>query len=80
MSQGQVQLGKSGVTENFIGTIKNHFNRHDSVKVHVLKNAGHTKEDIKKYADEITDKLGPCYTAKTLGFSIFLKKWRRAQR
>ena len=80
MSQGQVQLGKSGVTENFIGTIKNHFNKHDNVKIHVLKSAGHNKEDIKKYADEIVAHLGKLYTAKTLGFSIFIKKWRRPQR
>ena len=80
MSQGQVQLGKQGMTENFIGTIKNHFNKHDSVKVHVLKSAGHSKEDIKKYAEEIADKLGVYYSARTVGFSIFLKKWRRPVR
>lgn len=80
MSQGQVQLGKQGITENFIITIKYHFNKHDNVKIHVLKSAGHTKEDIKKYAEKIIDSLGPYYTARTLGFSIFLKKWRRQQR
>jgi RNA-binding protein YhbY len=80
MSQGQVQLGKQGITENFIITIKHHFNKHDNVKVHVLKSAGHDREDMKKYAEKITDSLGPYYTAKTVGFSIFLKKWRKPQR
>jgi RNA-binding protein YhbY len=80
MSQGQVQLGKQGITENFIVTIKHHFNKHDNVKVHVLKSARHDREDMKKYAEKIIDSLGPYYTAKTLGFSIFLKKWRKPQR
>ena len=80
MTQGQVQLGKQGITENFIITLKHHFNRHDNVKVHVLKSAGHNKEDIKKYAKNIVEKLGKRYSAKTIGFSIFIKKWRKAVR
>lgn len=80
MTQSQIQLGKQGVTENFILTLKNHFNKHDNVKVSVLKSAGHNKEAVKEYADAILDKLGDHYTARTLGFTIFLKRWRRAVR
>ena len=80
MTQGQVQLGKQGITDNFMETLKNHFNRHDNVKIHVLKSAGHNKEDIKKYTGDIVKKLGKHYTAKTIGFSIFVKKWRRVVR
>jgi len=80
MTQSNIQLGKQGITENFIGTLKNHFNRHNDVKVRVLKSAGHDKEDLKKYAGEILEKLGEHYTAKTIGFCIFIKKWRRAVR
>ena len=80
MTQGQIQLGKQGITENFITTLKNHFNRHDNVKVHILKSAGHNKGDIKKYTRDIIEKLGRNYTAKTLGFTIFVKKWRKARR
>lgn len=80
MTQGQVQLGKQGITHNFIETIKNHFNKHDNVKVHILKSAGHNKEDRKKYAEDILENLGKNYTAKIIGFTIFLKKWRRAVR
>ena len=80
MTQGQIQLGKQGITHNFIETLKNHFNRHDNVKVHILKSAGHNKEDIKKYIRDIIEKLGKNYTAKTIGFTIFVKKWRKARR
>ena len=80
MTQGQVQLGKQGITENFITALKHHFNKHNNVKVHILKSAGHNKEDMKRYAEKIVEKLGKHYSAKTLGFSIFVKKWRRAVR
>ena len=30
-------------------------------------------------ADELVEKLGEKYTVKTLGFSIFLRKWRKAR-
>ncbi len=80
MTQGQVQLGKQGVTDNFIATLKNHFNKHDNVKVKVLKSAGHEKAKVEEYKDEILESLGKRYTARTIGFSIFVKKWRRAVR
>ena len=81
MTQGQVQLGKNGITENFIVTLKHHFNKHQNVKVSVLKSAGHDREKMKEYTEEIVEKLGnKYYTARVIGFSIFLKRWRRAIR
>ena len=79
MTQGNVQLGKNGITENFIVTLKHHFNRHQNVKVSVLKSAGHDREKVKEYANEIIEKLGDrYYTATIVGFSIFVKRWRKA--
>lgn len=80
MTQGQVQLGKQGITKNFIITLKQHFNKYNNIKVHVLKSAGHNKEDIKRYSEKILDNLGKNYSAKIIGFSIFIKKWRKARR
>ncbi len=80
MSVGQIQLGKNGITNNFIKSLKNHFKKHENVKISVLKTAGHDREKIKKYSDEILDELGKKYTAKIIGFTIFLKKWRKAIR
>jgi len=78
--QSHVQLGKSGVTENFIKTLQDHFRKHDMVKVSVLKNAGREREKIHGFAEEILKILGKNYTAKTIGFTIFLKKWRKPVR
>lgn len=77
MTQSQIHLGKNGITKNFIESLKDHFKNHENVKISVLKSAGHNKEGIRKYKEEILENLGRKYTAKTVGFTIFLKKWKR---
>ena len=44
-----VQLGKQGITENFIETLKTHFKNHGNVKICVLKSARSERDKIKKY-------------------------------
>jgi len=80
MTQSQIQLGKNKVTDKFIETLRSHFKNHDSVKVSVLKSATRNRVEMKKISDEILDGLGKNYTAKKLGFTIFLKKWRKNMR
>ena len=74
---GYIQLGKQGITDNFIETLKDHFKKHDNVRVSVLKSAGHEKDKVKKISDEILEKLGKNYTSRIIGFTIVLKKWRK---
>lgn len=73
----EIQLGKNGITDNFISTLKTYFDRVRTVKVSVLPSARESKEDVKKYSKELLDKLGVYYTAKVIGFTIVLKKWRK---
>ena len=73
-----MQLGKNGITDNFIKTLKNGFTFHENVRISVLKSAGRRKEKIKEYEEEILNKLGNNYTARRIGFTIVVKKWRRA--
>jgi len=77
---GQVQLGKQGISDNFIESLKNHFKNYQNVKVSVLKSAGHDKSKVKEYSKQILEKLGKNYTARIVGFTIVLKKWRKAVR
>ncbi len=72
----KVQLGKNGITENFIATLKSHFERHRDVRIQVLKAAREDKT-MKEYEAEILKKLGKNYTARTIGFVIKLKRWRK---
>lgn len=75
-----IQIGKNGLTEGVTASIENSFKTHKDVKVSVLKSGGHEKERVKKMADEIVEKLGKNYTYKIVGFTIFIKKWRKAVR
>jgi len=77
---GNIQLGKNGITSNFILTLQNQFKNHNNVKIHVLKSSREEgKEKIRKYSEEILKKLGKNYTSKIIGFTINLKKWRKAR-
>jgi RNA-binding protein YhbY len=77
----EIQLGKKGLTEEFIKDIEKRLEKHRNVilKIRVLKSARQSKDDVKKYADEIVKKIGKQYTAKTMGFTILLRKWRKAR-
>lgn len=77
----EIQLGKNGLTDEFIKDIEKRLEKHRNVilKIRVLRSARQSKDDVKKYADEIVKKIGKLYTAKTMGFTILLRKWRKAR-
>ena len=80
MTYTEMQLGKNGITDNFIKTLKNGFTFHENVRISVLKSAGRRKEKIKEYEEEILNKMGNRYTARRIGFTIVVKKWRKPVR
>ncbi len=80
---GKIQIGKQGITENFIKTLKSYFKNHQNVRVYALKSSlpeEGRKERVKKYSEEILAELGKNYTSKIIGFTIIVKKWRREVR
>tara|TARA_Y100000034_G_scaffold45237_1_gene55637 strand:+ start:736 stop:981 length:246 start_codon:yes stop_codon:yes gene_type:complete len=77
---GNSQIGKHGITDNFILSLKNLFKKHWNVKISVLKNATRDKKEIKKFSDGILEKLGKNYTSKIIGFTIVVKKWRKVRK
>lgn len=82
MIQKEIQLGKKGITDEFIKDIENrlHKYRNITIKINVLKSARENgRLDVKKCSEEIIQKLGDKYTAKIIGFSILLRKWRKAR-
>lgn len=76
-----MQLGKNGLTKTILEEIKKRFEKreNENMKIHVLKAAREKREDVKKYADEIQIFLGDKFTHRVVGFSIFIKKWRKAR-
>ncbi len=71
-----MQIGKNGLTDNFIEALKHVFGTHDTVKVSVFGSATHEKEEVKAMAEKIIAQLGKKYTYKLVGFTISLRKWR----
>jgi len=80
-SQTQMQLGKKGLTPEFLEDIKKRFEKPavKNLKISVLKSARESKADVKKYAEEMKNYLGDKFTYRILGFSIFFKKWRQSR-
>jgi len=73
----EIQLGKSGITESFIDNLKNLFDKNKNIKISVLRSARENKEQVKKFAEEIIERLGGNYTSRVIGFTIILKKQNR---
>ena len=73
-----IQLGKNGITDNFIETLRSHFTKCKNVKISVLKSAREDRSKMKQYREEILEKRGKNYSARVIGFTIVLKKWRKA--
>ena len=76
----QIQLGKNGLTENFICNLKHHFDICKNVKVSVLKSCCRDREELKKIGEEILKKMGNNYTLRIIGYTLVVKKWRREMR
>jgi RNA-binding protein YhbY len=81
-SQFEMQLGKNGLTKELLEEIKKRFQRLEvkNMKISVLKSARESKADVKKYAEEIVSFLGNKFNYRVMGFSIFIKKFRREQK
>ncbi|MBI2004102.1 YhbY family RNA-binding protein [Candidatus Pacearchaeota archaeon] len=88
----QMQLGKQGITENFINGLKTQFKNSQVMKISVLKSATRDREEIVKIKDELLEKLGKNFrssqaaekfhgnfTGRIIGFTIILRKWRKAR-
>ena len=71
------QIGKNGLTSGLIETLKNSFKSRENVKIHVLKSGGHEREKIKEMSENMIAELGNKFTYRIVGFTIFLKKWRK---
>ena len=75
----QMQLGKQGITENFINSLKNQFKNSQVIKISVLKSATRDREEIARIKDELLEKLGKNFTGRIIGFTIILRKWRKSR-
>jgi RNA-binding protein YhbY len=80
MVEKTVQLGKNGVTEGFLELLMNHFANSNNVKVNVLSSCCRDKKELREIKDQILEMLGKKYSAKTIGYTIALKKHNKEVR
>ncbi len=73
----KIPLGKKGLTKEFLNSLKNQFKKQKNIKIKVLQSAVSERAEIKTTAEKITKELGDNYTAKVIGFTIAIKKWRK---
>lgn len=75
-----MQLGKNGLTPEFLDEIKKRFEepKNKNMKIIVLKSCRESREDVKKYAEKITAYLGDKFKYRIIGFSIFVNKFRKS--
>ena len=77
MNMIKMQLGKQGLTDSFLETLKKSFENIENIRLSVLKSACRDKQELKEISDKILDFLGPHYTSKIIGYTLILKKWRK---
>ncbi|MEM4152861.1 MAG: YhbY family RNA-binding protein [Candidatus Pacearchaeota archaeon] len=75
------QIGKKGLTENFIQALEKTFKKHELVKIAVLKSTTRDRIELKEIAErlcfELKEREKKPFTAKIIGFTIFIRKWRK---
>jgi len=75
------QLGKKGLTENFVSSLEKTFKNHDLIKISILRSCSRNREEVRKMADEIcsqlTSKFNKTFTYRLIGYTITMRKWRK---
>lgn len=67
------QIGKNGVTDGTIESLRLAFKHHKSVRISVLKSAARDRKEIDKIAKDLSSRLGN-YKYSIIGFTIILRR------
>jgi len=76
----KLQIGKKGLTQEFVQQLKNIFDNEQVLKIVILKSACRDKSDAVKMADELLEMLGKNYTYRLVGYALTVRKWRKPMR
>lgn len=76
----KLQIGKNGLTDSVKDQIKKVFEKETLIKISILKSACRDREEAKKMADTLVDFLGKKYSYRLIGYTLVVRKWRKAVR
>lgn len=71
------QIGKNGLTDEFVNQIRISFQKERMVKISILKSATRNKEEAKNMADELIKKLGENYRYRLIGYVLTVMRYRK---
>jgi RNA-binding protein YhbY len=75
----KLQMGKNGITDNFIEQLRNMFTHTKIVKVTILKSACRNKADAIALADKLVEKLGTKFSYSLIGYVLTVRRFRTNQ-
>jgi RNA-binding protein YhbY len=76
----KLQIGKKGLTSEFVEQLRRIFENEQMLKVSILKSACRDKKDAEKMMEELLNALGKNYTARLVGYVLTIRKWRKKMR
>jgi RNA-binding protein YhbY len=76
----KLQIGKNGLTSEFIEQVKNIFKNERMLKISILKSACRDKTGAKEIAEELVGVLGKRYDYKLIGYVLTVSQFRKEQR
>ncbi len=76
----RIQLGKKGLTPEFIQQVKSMFENERLIKIAILKSACRNKEDAEKIGQDLVDALGKKFKFKLIGYVLTVMKFKKEVR
>jgi len=73
----RIQLGKKGLTEEFINQARDLFKNEEIIKISILKSACRNKNDAEKLADNLMESLGKNFDYRLVGYVLTVRKFRK---
>jgi len=74
------QIGKKGLTHEFVEQMRRTFEKDELIKIDLLKSATRDKEEADKIGSDLVEKLGNKFTFKRIGYTLIIRRWRKVQR
>jgi len=75
----RLQIGKGGLSKEFIEQAKNFFKKEKAVKISILKSACRDKKQAEEIGKELVSSLGNNYIYKLVGYVLVVKKMRKVK-
>jgi len=74
----KLQIGKNGLSQEFLENLKARFVTAENARISILKTGTRNREELKQWEEKILTFLGNNFKSKVIGYTIVLRKLRKA--